>query len=103
MGWQSCTDKHSFSGAILDALAKEYGFDLKTPYQDLPAEIRHMLIHGADGPAWSKVSLQRPEGRGRLRCGFRGADPEHGDNATGRQASEAMKQEYESVYADHAL
>ena len=22
MGWQSCTDKHSFSGAILDALAK---------------------------------------------------------------------------------
>ena len=35
MGWQSCTDKHSFTGAILDALAKEYGFDLKTPYQDL--------------------------------------------------------------------
>ena len=31
LGWQSCTDKGSFSRAILDALAKEYHFSLDTP------------------------------------------------------------------------
>lgn len=28
MGWQSCTDKSSFTNAILNALCREYGFDL---------------------------------------------------------------------------
>ena len=32
-----------------DALAEEYGFDLHTPFQDLPEEIQHMLIYGTDG------------------------------------------------------
>ena len=71
MGWQSCTDKHSFSGAILDALAKEYGFDLKTPYQDLPAEIRHMLIHGADGRV-VKVHYKGQRGEGVYDVAFEG-------------------------------
>ena len=33
LGWQSCTDKNSFSRAILEALCKEYGFDLDTPFE----------------------------------------------------------------------
>ena len=48
-GWQSCTDKGSFTRAILDALAKEYQFDLATPFQDYPEEIKHVIIHGTDG------------------------------------------------------
>ena len=36
MGWQSCTDKGSFTRAILDALAEEYKFSLDTPFQDYP-------------------------------------------------------------------
>ena len=49
MGWQSCTDKGSFTRAILDALAKEYKFDLNTPFKDYPERIKHVLIHGTDG------------------------------------------------------
>ncbi len=49
MGWQSATDPSSFTGAILNALSREYHFDLNTPYQELPEEIRHMLIYGTDG------------------------------------------------------
>ena len=33
MGWQSCTDKKSFTYAILDALSKEYDFSLDTPFE----------------------------------------------------------------------
>ena len=36
-GWQSCTEKSSFTRAILDALAEEYHFDLATPFQELSA------------------------------------------------------------------
>ena len=82
MGWQSCTDKHSFAGAILDALAKEYGFDLKTPYQDLSGGNPPYADPWRRRPR-GEGSLQRPEGRGRLRCGFRGADPEHGETLPG--------------------
>ena len=32
MGWQSCTDPSSYTYAILQALSKEYQFDLDTPY-----------------------------------------------------------------------
>ena len=46
MGWQSSSDKGSFTYALLDALAKEYGFSLDTPFRDLPDDIRHMLIYG---------------------------------------------------------
>ena len=46
MGWQSCTDKGSFTRAILDALAKEYHFSLDTPFQDYPDDVKNVLIHG---------------------------------------------------------
>ena len=93
MGWQSCTDKHSFSGAILDAMAKEYGFDLKTPYQDLPAEIRHMLIHGADGRV-VKVHYKGQRGVGVYDVAFEGLIRSM-EKRYRETASEAMKQEYE--------
>ena len=49
MGWQSCTDKGSFTRAILNALAEEYHFSLDTPFQDYPEEIQNILIHGTNG------------------------------------------------------
>lgn len=49
LGWQSCTDPKSYTRAILDALAEEYGFDINTPFQDLPEDIQDMLIHGTNG------------------------------------------------------
>ena len=49
LGWQSCTNKGSFTRAILDALAEEYHFDLDTPFQDYPKEIHDILIYGTGG------------------------------------------------------
>ena len=46
LGWQSCTDKGSFTRAILDALAEEYHFDLETPFQDYSDEIKDVIING---------------------------------------------------------
>ena len=46
MGWQSATDKKSFSGAILAALAEEYGFSLETPYKDYPDSVKNIIING---------------------------------------------------------
>ena len=36
MGWQSCTDKSSFTYAILKALTEEYHFSLDTPFREYP-------------------------------------------------------------------
>ena len=62
-GWQSATDKSSYVRCMLEALAEEYKFDLYKPYQDLPKEIRRMLLHGTNG---HKVKVhyrgQRSEG-----------------------------------------
>ena len=40
MGWQSCTDKSSFTYAILKALTEEYHFSLDTPFREYPDEIK---------------------------------------------------------------
>ena len=40
LGWQSCTDKGSFTRAILDALAEEYHFSLETPFEEYPDKIK---------------------------------------------------------------
>ena len=49
MGWQSCTDPSSYTYATLRALSEGYGFDLSTPYKDLPKDIQDMFMHGGDG------------------------------------------------------
>lgn len=36
LGWQSCTDKSSYTRAVLDALAEEYDFSLSTPFCEYP-------------------------------------------------------------------
>ncbi len=65
MGWQSCTDKKSFTYAILEALSQEYGFSLDTPFQKYPKKIQDILIHGTGGQG-SEGPLPRPAGRRRL-------------------------------------
>lgn len=94
MGWQSCTDKGSYTRAILDALAKEYKFDLDTPYQDLPENIRHMLIHGTNGKE-VKVYYRGQRGEGVYDVAFEGLirNVERRYRETG---SDSMKQEYEA-------
>ena len=62
MGWQSSSDPKSYTQAILEALAREYGFSLDTPYQDLPEEVRHMFIYGSDRVVKVHYRGQRGEG-----------------------------------------
>ena len=94
MGWQSCTDKGSFTRAILDALANEYHFSLDTPFQDYPEEIKNILIHGSNGHS-VKVYYKGQRGEGIYDIAFPGLikNVEQRYKETG---SDAMKQEYES-------
>ncbi len=94
IGWQSCTDQGSFTRAILDALAKEYQFDLNTPYQDLPENVQKILIHGTDGKK-VKVYYKGQRGEGVYDVAFEGLikNVERRYRETG---SDMMKQEYES-------
>ena len=94
MGWQSCTDPSSFTYAILRALSEAYSFDLNTPYQDLPENVRHMLIHGTDGME-VMVHYKGQRGEGIYPVAFEGLikNSERRYRETG---SDTMKQEYES-------
>ncbi|WP_343208642.1 excinuclease ABC subunit UvrA [Anaerolentibacter hominis] len=94
MGWQSSTDPSSYSHCILDALAREYGFSLDTPYKDLPEDIRHMLVHGTNGRS-VKVYYKGQRGSGVYDVAFEGLirNLERRYRETG---SETTRQEYET-------
>ena len=94
MGWQSCTDKSSFTNAILNALCREYGFDLDTPFQDYPKKIQDILLYGTGGHS-VKVYYKGQRGEGVYDVAFPGLirNVEQRYKETG---SESMKQEYES-------
>ena len=94
MGWQSSTDPGSFTYAILTALAKEYHFDLDTPFEDYPEEIQDVIIHGTKGKN-VKVHYKGQRGEGVYDVAFEGLirNMERRYRETG---SDTMKQEYES-------
>lgn len=60
MGWQSVTDPGSYSRCIMEAVSKEYGFDLHTPYGEYPDKVKHIIMYGAD----KKVKVQYKGQRG---------------------------------------
>lgn len=93
-GWQSCTDKGSFTNAVLQALCKEYHFDLDTPFEKYPEKIRRMLLHGTDGKKVD-VHYEGQRGKGVYPVAFEGLirNVERKYRETG---SDIMKQEYES-------
>lgn len=94
MGWQSCTDKGSFTHAVLAALEEEYGFDLNTKYEELPAKIKNILLHGTGGKE-IKVHYKGQRGEGVYDVAFEGLirNVERRYRETG---SDTMKQEYET-------
>ncbi|MBQ8591708.1 MAG: excinuclease ABC subunit UvrA [Lachnospiraceae bacterium] len=94
MGWQSCADKGSFTNAILQALCKEFQFDLETPYQYYPDKIKNILIHGTNGKE-VLVYYEGQRGKGVYPVAFEGLikNMERRYRETG---SDIMKQEYET-------
>ena len=63
IGWQSCTDPSSYTYATLRALSEGYGFDLNTPFKDLPKDIHDMFMYGGDGRVL-KVRYKGQRGEG---------------------------------------
>ncbi len=58
-GWDR---RNAYTHSLLQAVAKHYGFDIETPFEQLPSNAQHVLLHGsgeqeiefvyeADGPA----------------------------------------------------
>ncbi|WP_099469163.1 excinuclease ABC subunit UvrA [Konateibacter massiliensis] len=94
LGWQSSTDKSSYTRAILDALAKEYKFDLHTPFEDLPENIQDMLINGTNGRE-VKVHYKGQRGEGVYDVAFEGL-VRNVERRYRETASESTKQEYET-------
>ncbi|MBQ4530407.1 MAG: excinuclease ABC subunit UvrA [Lachnospiraceae bacterium] len=94
MGWQSSSEEGSFTNAILKALAKEYKFDLKTPFEELSEEIQNIIIYGTGGKS-VKVYYKGQRGEGIYDVAFEGLikNMEKRYRETG---SDTMKAEYES-------
>lgn len=94
LGWQSCTDKGSYTRAVLEALAKEYNFRLDTPFQDYPEEIHRILLYGTDGRE-VKVHYRSQRGEGVYDVAFEGLI-ENVNRRYKETFSESSKAEYES-------
>ena len=93
MGWQSCTDKSSYTYATLRALSEGYGFDLDTPYKDLPKDIQDMFINGGDGRVL-KVHYKGQRGEGVYDLNWEGLI-RNVQRRYRETFSETMKAEYE--------
>ncbi len=94
LGWQSCTDKSSYTRAILDALAEEYDFSLSTSFCEYPKKIHDILIYGTNGKS-VKVHYRGQRGVGVYDVAFEGLikNVERRYRETG---SDSTKQEYET-------
>ena len=93
MGWQSCTDKSSFTYAILKALTEEYHFSLDTPFREYPDEIKDVLINGTHGKEL-KVRYKGQRGEGVYDVAFDGLI-RNVQRRYRETSSETMKAEYE--------
>lgn len=94
MGWQSSSDKKSYTYAILSALAEKYGFSLETAYGELTNEVRDLIENGTKGEI-VKVYYKGMRGEGIYDVAFEGLvkNVERRYRETG---SETGRQEYET-------
>ncbi len=93
-GWQSCGDKSSFTNAVLQALCKEYHFDLDTPFEQYSEEVKKVLLYGTEGKE-VEVHYQGQRGKGVYPVAFEGLI-RNVERKYKETFSEIMKQEYES-------
>ena len=94
MGWQSCADPGSFSNAILQALCKEYGFDLDTPFEQYPEHVQDVLINGTGGKKVT-VYYKGQRGEGVYPIAFEGI-LKNTERRYRETSSDGIKQEYET-------
>lgn len=94
MGWQSCSSPGSFTRAILDALCREYDFDLDTPFEKYPEKVHDILINGTDGHS-VKVYYKGQRGEGVYDVAFEGLI-RNVQRRYRETSSESIKSEYET-------
>ena len=92
-GWQSSTDKKSYSHAVLEALAKEYKFSLDTPFKDLPEAAKDVVINGTRGRKITVHYISR-WGNGTHYVDFEGLT-ENVRRRYRETSAESMREEYE--------
>lgn len=59
MGYVAASNDSSMNGNIFRSLAKHYGFDVNTPFRDLPDNIKHVILHGSGG---EKIKIEYTSG-----------------------------------------
>ncbi len=93
-GWASITDKGSYTRCIMEALAKEYKFDLKTPYKELPEHAKDIFLNGTNGKS-VKVRYKGQRGEGVYDVAFEGFI-RNVERRYRESGSESVRQEYET-------
>ncbi len=93
LGWQSSTQKGSFTRCLLEALAKEYNFRLDTPFGEYPEKIQDILINGTGGHS-VKVHYKGQRGEGVYDIAFEGL-LRNVERRYRETSAESSKQEYE--------
>ena len=93
-GWQSATNSSSYGRSILDAMAKEYGFDINMPYQDLSDEAKELIMHGTNGKT-VRVKYTGQRGTGVYDIPFEGII-RNVERRYRETASDTIKKEYET-------
>ena len=93
-GWQSCMDQKSFTNAILQALCREYKFDLDTPFEKYSEKVKNILVHGT-GEKTVDVYYEGQRGKGVYPVAFEGLI-RNVERKYKETFSDTMKQEYET-------
>ncbi len=93
LGWQSANKEGSFSNSLLQALCEEYQFDLDTPFEQYPENIKHILLYGTDGHS-VKVHYKGQRGEGVYDVAFEGLI-KNVERRYRETSGESTKQEYE--------
>ncbi len=93
LGWQSAAKPGSFSRAILEALGKEFGFDMDTPFEQYSQEVQDLLLYGI-GTRPVKVRYKGQRGEGVYDITFEGLL--ENIRRRYRESSQSMREEYES-------
>lgn len=70
-GWNSYDDKSSVVYMYYTAIAKTYGFDISTPYKDIPQEAKDVILYGT-GEEKLKLDYHRSYGSGSYEMPFEG-------------------------------
>lgn len=70
-GWNNYDDPTSIAYMAYTAIAEKYGFDIDTPYKDIPNDAKNAILYGT-GEEKLKMNYSRAYGRGSYEMPFEG-------------------------------